>query len=54
MKVTEQIDCPARFGWCSQSDYLVVPRAVALVVSMPLLVIECVGTGSPRKVVRRR
>src|SRR5688572_29008736 len=42
MKVTEQIDALRALG-VQPVDYLVVPRAVALVVSMPLLVIECVG-----------
>lgn len=42
MKVTEQIDALRALG-VQPVDYLVVPRAVALLVSMPLLVVECVG-----------
>lgn len=42
MKVTEQIDALRALG-VQPVDYLVVPRAVALLISMPLLVIECVG-----------
>jgi phospholipid/cholesterol/gamma-HCH transport system permease protein len=42
MKVTEQIDALRALG-VQPIDYLVVPRAIALILSMPLLVIECVG-----------
>ncbi len=42
MKVTEQIDALRALG-VQPVDYLVVPRAIALVLSMPLLVVECVG-----------
>ncbi|MEQ1859810.1 MAG: ABC transporter permease [Chthoniobacteraceae bacterium] len=42
MKVTEQIDALRALG-VQPVEYLVVPRAVALVISMPLLVAECVG-----------
>jgi phospholipid/cholesterol/gamma-HCH transport system permease protein len=42
MKVTEQIDALRALG-VQPVDYLVVPRATALVLSMPLLVVECVG-----------
>jgi len=42
MKVTEQIDALRALG-VQPVDYLVVPRAVALIISMPLLVVECVG-----------
>ena len=44
MKVTEQIDALRALG-VQPVDYLVVPRALALMVSMPLLVAECVGLG---------
>jgi len=44
MKVTEQIDALRALG-VHPIDYLVVPRTLALVVSMPLLVAECVGLG---------
>src|SRR5580704_6250896 len=40
MKVTEQIDALRALG-VHPTDYLVVPRVLALVVSMPLLVAEC-------------
>src|SRR5215471_1832155 len=42
MKVTEQIDALRALG-VQPTDYLVVPRVVALMTSMPLLVAECVG-----------
>ena len=42
MKVTEQIDALRALG-VQPVDYLVVPRAMALLISMPLLVAECVG-----------
>jgi phospholipid/cholesterol/gamma-HCH transport system permease protein len=42
MKVTEQIDALRALG-VQPVDYLVVPRTIALLISMPLLVIECVG-----------
>jgi phospholipid/cholesterol/gamma-HCH transport system permease protein len=42
MKVTEQIDALRALG-VQPVDYLVVPRVVALLLSMPLLVAECVG-----------
>lgn len=44
MKVTEQIDALRALG-VHPVDYLVVPRTLALVLSMPLLVAECVGLG---------
>ncbi len=44
MKVTEQIDALRALG-VYPIDYLVVPRAMAMMVSMPLLVCECVGFG---------
>lgn len=44
MKVTEQIDALRALG-VHPIDYLVVPRTLALMVSMPLLVAECVGLG---------
>jgi phospholipid/cholesterol/gamma-HCH transport system permease protein len=42
MKVTEQIDALRALG-VQPVEYLVVPRAIALMLSMPLLVAECVG-----------
>ena len=42
MKVTEQIDALRAIG-VQPIDYLVVPRAMAIMVSMPLLVAESVG-----------
>jgi phospholipid/cholesterol/gamma-HCH transport system permease protein len=42
MKVTEQIDALRAIG-VHPNDYLIVPRVLALLVSMPLLVAECVG-----------
>ena len=44
MKVTEQIDALRALA-VHPIDYLVVPRALAMMVSMPLLVAECVGIG---------
>src|SRR3982751_5807043 len=44
MKVTEQIDALRALA-VQPIDYLVVPRALAMMVSMPLLVAECVGIG---------
>jgi phospholipid/cholesterol/gamma-HCH transport system permease protein len=44
MKVTEQIDALRALG-VHPVDYLVVPRFLALLISMPLLVAECVGLG---------
>ena len=44
MKVTQQIDALRALA-VHPVDYLVVPRALAMFVSMPLLVVECVGCG---------
>ena len=44
MKVTEQIDALRALA-VHPVDYLVVPRALAMMVSMPLLVAECIGIG---------
>ena len=44
MKVTEQIDALRALA-VHPIDYLVVPRALAMMVSMPLLVAECIGIG---------
>ena len=44
MKVTQQIDALRALA-VSPVDYLVVPRTLAMLVSMPLLVVECVGLG---------
>lgn len=44
MKVTEQIDALRGLG-VHPVDYLVVPRLLALMFSMPILVAECVGIG---------
>src|SRR5438067_5332431 len=44
MKNTEQIDALRALG-VYPVDYLVVPRALSMMVSMPLLVAECVGVG---------
>lgn len=44
MKVTEQIDALRSMG-VYPVDYLVVPRILSMMVSMPLLVAECVGIG---------
>ena len=41
MKVTEQIDALRALA-VNPVDYLVVPRAVAMMISMPLLVGECI------------
>src|SRR3954470_9786386 len=44
MKVTEQIDALRALA-VHPLDYLVVPRTLAMVISMPLLVAEAVGIG---------
>jgi phospholipid/cholesterol/gamma-HCH transport system permease protein len=44
MKVTEQIDALRALA-VHPVDYLVVPRALAMMVSMPLLVSECIAFG---------
>lgn len=44
MKVTQQIDALRALA-VHPVDYLVVPRALAMFISMPLLVVECVGCG---------
>jgi phospholipid/cholesterol/gamma-HCH transport system permease protein len=44
MKVTELIDALRALA-VHPVDYLVIPRFVAMVVSMPLLVAECIGIG---------
>jgi phospholipid/cholesterol/gamma-HCH transport system permease protein len=44
MKVTEQIDALRALA-VHPIDYLVVPRALAMMVSMPLLVAECIALG---------
>lgn len=44
MKVTEQIDALRALA-VYPVDYLVVPRALAMMVSMPLLVSECIACG---------
>jgi len=44
MKVTQQIDALRALA-VNPVDYLVVPRALAMFISMPLLVVECVGLG---------
>ena len=44
MKVTEQIDALRALA-VHPVDYLVVPRALAMMVSMPLLVAECIAVG---------
>ncbi len=44
MKVTEQLDALRALG-VQPVDYLVVPRALAIMISMPLLVAESVGLG---------
>ncbi|RFC42570.1 MAG: phospholipid/cholesterol/gamma-HCH transport system permease protein [Verrucomicrobia bacterium] len=44
MKVTEQIEALRSLG-VHPIDYLIVPRILALLVSTPLLVAECVGLG---------
>src|SRR5438552_7747521 len=44
MKVTEQIDALRALA-VHPIDYLVVPRTLAMMVSMPMLVAECIGVG---------
>src|SRR6201984_1084388 len=44
MKVTEQIDALRALA-VYPTDYLVVPRVLAMMVSMPLLVAECIAVG---------
>src|SRR5467141_5297368 len=44
MKVTEQIDALRALA-VYPTDYLVVPRALAMMISMPLLTAECIGFG---------
>lgn len=44
MKVTEQIEALRSLG-VHPIDYLIVPRIVALIISTPLLVAECIGLG---------
>ena len=44
MKVTEQIDALRALA-VYPIDYLVVPRTLAMMISMPLLVAECIGIG---------
>ncbi len=44
MKVSEQIDALRALA-VHPIDYLVVPRTVAMMISMPLLVAECIGFG---------
>lgn len=44
MKVSQQIDALRALA-VNPIDYLVVPRALAMFVSMPFLVVECVGFG---------
>jgi phospholipid/cholesterol/gamma-HCH transport system permease protein len=44
MKVTEQIDALRALG-VHPVDYLVVPRFLAMLISMPLLVAECIAVG---------
>ena len=44
MKVTEQLDALRALG-VHPVDYLVVPRLIAMFISMPLLVAECVKIG---------
>lgn len=44
MKVTQQIDALRALA-VHPVDYLVVPRALAMLISMPILVVECVGFG---------
>lgn len=44
MKVTEQIDALRALA-VYPVDYLVVPRALAMMISMPLLVSECIAFG---------
>jgi len=44
MKVTEEIDALRALA-VHPVDYLVVPRTLAMMISMPLLVAECIGFG---------
>lgn len=44
MKVTEQLDALRALG-VHPVDYLVLPRFLAMLVSMPLLVAECIAIG---------
>src|SRR4051812_5811850 len=44
MKVTEQIDALRALA-VHPVDYLVVPRTLAMMISMPLLVAECIAVG---------
>ncbi|NNE93878.1 MAG: ABC transporter permease [Verrucomicrobiales bacterium] len=44
MKVTEQVDALRSMG-VHPVDYLVIPRAIGLMFSMPLLVAEAIGFG---------
>jgi len=44
MKVTQQIDALRALA-VNPVDYLVVPRALAMFISMPFLVVECAGFG---------
>lgn len=44
MKVTEQIDALRALG-VHPVDYLIVPRVLALLLSGPLLTVECIGLG---------
>ena len=44
MKVTEQIDALRSLA-VHPVDYLVVPRMLAMIISMPLLVVEAIGFG---------
>lgn len=44
MKVTEQLDALRALA-VHPVDYLVIPRVLAMLVSMPLLVAECIGIG---------
>ncbi len=44
MKVTEQVDALRAMG-VHPIDYLVVPRTIAIMISMPLLVAEAIGFG---------
>lgn len=44
MKVTEQLDALRALG-VHPVDYLVIPRFLAMAVSMPLLVSECIAVG---------
>src|SRR5262249_42719048 len=45
MKVTEQIDALRALA-VYPVDYLVVPRTLAMLISMPLLVAECIAFGT--------